>query len=1196
MDKTVLLKYFKINKRISGLEHTTHLVFDNFAKRDKRLTIIPAQSYSEHALEHFMILYNIFSSDKNQFLEYLIDWGILEDDSLYILRDSRDINVVPDELMNEAQIPVMLLDALIGLYNIHRNNYYYGGVKREDILYKYNRRDRSDCFSFFLSGAKILKAKIKSSTIDFQKEDIKSLVYTLISFLKTRDSSVGMDKIKGHGIIKSIDLFIHDRIIKDIIIEIYKAKENILYYIRLLIKNLFFNDENKRKYYSSIINKLYYPNVHIPRHEFKSGLISRHNIITVSGASGTGKTHFVRYLSALFRKIKFTPFIIDVSEHSHYSYYFVRNITDLISAILKKNDSMIFERFNNVNDEISNEEKMYLLYKFDESIRPVFVLENIENADESIVQLFKSLIEAGIYTIITRNINIQCDQYLKLLKGVTERNICNICLDEWKIHDISAFIEMVLFNENKQKIRLFAELLFNNNMTGPKKVMEVLNYILLRERGLFNKNSDHFKNHIEINIELYQKFKENIIKSLSIKELDILKIISIFPSGIDFLENFLMDGQKALKPVLNSLLTKKLVVLERNKYIIKDMNIKTEISRKISKAELQSYYTKIACFLLNNKNYADSIPPLIVADFLLNGGYLIEAADLLLSHAEKNKALVLNGKLIWYYNKAYDIFVENGQTGNQISILERLFEIHQKRGDFNKAESILLMLSKAGYCPYDLYKKYALLLESTGDNKRAIEYYNKAFISIKDAEDQTGRIDIYIDIARLFIKIYKLDEAQTILDKAGKFENTALTRSRCNIVLSLLGEIYTQKKDYETALKYSFESAELSESQKDYYTLTGTLFNIGYIYFKKRKYETAFAHYKKALDISIKCDNIQGISKGHYNLGHIDLALGDLDKAFLQFTNARLFHNKTNDRKFSVLDTLMIGYLLMEKGEISKAYHAIREGADIADSLKDKELKSMVLYSYGRIYHMLGSYGESINFYFYSKELAKKIYHKDLLSRIYNNMAYLFFDLGDFFKAKQSAIKSRNIEKELGSFEISPLNDAIETVSMIFNEEAGEPLSMIRDLKNENNLPDNYYRFKYYKVLFDAGRFLGLRELMVFCFQMLSELNLDRSSMWCRLIKSLCKQWTFNDLTEEELRTNLKSSEQHDFGELLWIWEYLLANHLYAKGREEESRKHYLKVYERLKDRVSGLSDAYKRSYISSPFRKFAYKKGESIF
>lgn len=1195
MDKTNLLKYFKVSKRVQGFEHKTHLVYDNFTKRDKRLSIISQENYSEFALNHFIRLFPIFSSDKNSFLEYLLDWGLLEDGSLYVLRDARDISAVPDELFNINQIPFILLDILIGLYNIHRNNYYYGGIKREDILYCYNRRSRIDCFSFYLSGFKILKAEIRSSLADLQREDIKSLVHSLIFSLKNRDNTI-FNKVRSLDIKQTIDYFIKDKIIKDIILETFRAEEDILYYIRLLIKNLYYNNKPQNKYYNSVINKLYAPDIFIMRHEFPRKTISNYNIIAVNGASGIGKTHYIKYMLNSFRLEKYTPFYIDASQYSPDNYYFIKNFTDLISTILKRNESMIFERFNNIPDEISNEERMYLLYRFDESINPVFILENIENADDGIILLFKSIIEAGIHIIISKNNDMQSEQYIKLIRGFMEKNIYTVPLESWNISEISAFLERILYNENKQKIRIFSELLFKNNIKKPKKIIDILNYILGRESDLFSNEIDDFKNSIEISIGLFSKFKENLIRKLSPSEFNILRTLYLFPSNIESLTKLYDLKDIDLKKTLNALLCKKIIILEKNKYLIIDNEIKNEISAKTKKKDIQKEYAKIAGMLIKEPIIAGSLPKLILADYLLNGNYDIEAAKIILDDAANCREVMVGGKLIRYYNKAYDIFRIHDMKKEQIIILERLFDIHHKRSDYSKAETILMTLNDIGYESFNLYKKYALLLESTGDNKNAIEYYNKAFMVIKNSNDIISKIDIYIDIARLFIKTYKLEQAKIILQKAIKIENDFSIRDRHHILLFLLGEFHSLNGDFDRAQEVLNEAAELSEIIRDHFNLSHILSSLGLMNLKRRIFDKAYVHYKRALELSINSDNIQGISKAHYSLGLIDLALGNFSKAYDQFTNAKIIDKKTGHRKDFIIDNYMISYLQIEKGEISKAYDTVREANEIAEKIRDQELKARMLFRFGRIYHMLGSYGESVNFYFYSREISKKIGMKDHLTTVYSSLAYLLFDLGDYQKAGQFAQKSIQFEKELYFNQLLPLNNAIIAGSKILLNEAEDPLALIKNLKNEDKLPDNFHRFKFYKIIFDAARFIGIRDLMIYCLQMIRELNLGNISIWCSLIEALCQQWVFNDLTEEDLRKNLITSEQMDFGELQWIWEYLLANHLYFGGRHQEAYDHYMGVYEKLKDKLYNVSDNYKEFYISNPFRKFAYNKGEKVF
>ncbi len=1195
MDKTNLLKYFTVSKKATGLEYKTHHVFDNFAKRDKKLTIISPDNYNEFSMNHFASLFNIFSSEDSHFLEYLLEWGILEDQSLYILRDARDISMIPDELFLVRQIPLIILDILIGLYAVHRNNFYYGGVKKEDLLYKYSRRHNIDGFSYYLSGAKILKAEINSDILNLQREDIKSLVFSIISFVKNKERAKHAS-VNSLNMNQLVEYFIKDKIIRDIILEIFRAEESITYYIRLLVKNLFFNNEPQREFYNSIIQRLPCPDIPLERHRISPEEIKKHKAVVISGVTGIGKSFYIKDILNIYRKMKYAPFVINAAQHSTSNYDFIRNITDLINVMLRKNDSMTLEKPASSSEEMSFEERMYLLYRFDQAVRPVFVLENADHADENTLLLFRTIIESGISVIITNNNDISSDGYIRLVKGLKKESIYPVVLDEWNANEICSFLERVFFNENKKKIRIMSEMLFKKGLKTPKKVRDMVNYLHSREKGLFNYDINDFKNSIEINIDLFRDFKEKLFISLNPDESRLLRTLYLFPCDVEGLCMLHSMEEKRVKDVLNSLLLKKMIFLDKNKYMVKDRDISSELSAKLSRHELHDEYRRIGAFLLKGTSVSRAIHALNTADYLIRGGYCLEAAKLILDYSGESDRVLEKGRHIWYYNKALDIFRQNRMKKEQVIILERLFEIHYRRSDYSKAETILHFLSRAGYDSFKLHKKYALLLESTGDYKRAIDYYNRAFSSIKKSTDSNLKIDIYIDIARLLLKTYREDSARDILQKAIITEKESNNMDRHNIILSLLGELYLLEGDIDSSLKAFIESAELSEKITDYYTLSHTLSGIGLLYFRKRSFDKAYVYYKKSLDLAIRNDNIQGISLGYSNLGKINMVSGNFSGAYEQYTNAMILHQKTGDRKQYVNDSYRISYLLTEKGELSRAYYSVKEGLDIAEKVKDQELKAMMLSSFGRIYHCLGSYGESVNYHYYSRVIAKKQGFKEFLARINNSLSSLMFDLGDYVKSGQFAQKSIILEEELRTNEFIPLNNALITASRIFLGDADDPLAMIRELKNEENLPDDFYRFRYYKTVYDAGRYLGVRDLMIYCLQMIKDLNLGAYSVWYDLVQALCHQWLFNDMPEEAILKHLETANQMDFSELQWVWEYVLANHLYSAGKQQESYNHYLGAYEKIKDRLYSISEIYRNAYISSPFRRFAYEKGEKVF
>ena len=175
-----------------------------------------------------------------------------------------------------------------------------------------------------------------------------------------------------------------------------------------------------------------------------------------------------------------------------------------------------------------------------------------------------------------------------------------------------------------------------------------------------------------------------------------------------------------------------------------------------------------------------------------------------------------------------------------------------------------------------------------------------------------------------------------------------------------------------------------------------------------------------------------------------------------------------------------------------------------------------------------------------------------------------------------------------------PLNQAICACSSILSGREKD-VQIIAQFNEMGAGLDAFNRFRLYRVIFDAARYLGNRGLMLFFLQRMRDLPLRQHSQWFENHLCLCGHLVHMDLSEEKLSAMRDKAKRLDFAELEWQWEYVLANYLLAQGKTEKAREAYRNVYYKIQEGQKLLPERYQQAYVNRPFRSYAFKRGMAL-
>lgn len=286
-----------------------------------------------------------------------------------------------------------------------------------------------------------------------------------------------------------------------------------------------------------------------------------------------------------------------------------------------------------------------------------------------------------------------------------------------------------------------------------------------------------------------------------------------------------------------------------------------------------------------------------------------------------------------------------------------------------------------------------------GDYKKAIAHYQKSLEIKRDAKDELGMVDLYINI----------------------------------------GVLYTKQYDYSRALSHLYKALEIAKRLKDSYGIFGAYNNIGVLYKSQNKFDEAIKNYIKCLKLQTSMKDEYYISITYQNIGEAYLSLNNLDKALFYFEKGTYVARKSQNKESEANNYDGLGKILIEKGEYEKAYQsfeiALKKRQEIQDILGEG-------YSYmhlADLYYKQAALEKSLRSIKKALVILEKFGEISAISHGYELMAKIYDRKGNYKLAYEN-----NLHFQL-------LNDSI------FNRERDKELAEIQLQHNAKSIRDSLH-------------------------------------------------------------------------------------------------------------------------------------------
>lgn len=208
-----------------------------------------------------------------------------------------------------------------------------------------------------------------------------------------------------------------------------------------------------------------------------------------------------------------------------------------------------------------------------------------------------------------------------------------------------------------------------------------------------------------------------------------------------------------------------------------------------------------------------------------------------------------------------------------------------------------------------LYLKKGALLASSGKDKKAIAFYNKAVDIFKAKNNQNNLGDAlwHLGSSNVYLSNISLANEQflQVLNIAETTNNNSLRAK----VYGSFAHIQFILKNYDKCIEYNSKAIEIQIEEKDTIGLSSTYNNMAIIYKYNAEFIKAVDYNLKSLDINIEKNDESAIAQSYNNLGSVSVQMNNIDQAIMYYKKAIDFHAKTNSLNSNAHTNLAQVYL-----------------------------------------------------------------------------------------------------------------------------------------------------------------------------------------------------------------------------------------------------------------------------------------------
>jgi len=214
--------------------------------------------------------------------------------------------------------------------------------------------------------------------------------------------------------------------------------------------------------------------------------------------------------------------------------------------------------------------------------------------------------------------------------------------------------------------------------------------------------------------------------------------------------------------------------------------------------------------------------------------------------------------------------------------------------------------------------------------------------------------------------------------------------------LQLLGDLYDDLGQYQSAKSFYEEALEIFENIEDKQGEAGCLINLGVIYKNLGDYQKSLAFYHKSLEIFREIDNKQGEANALGNLGTVYSFLGDYQQAILFHQKSLEIEIEIQNKQGEANSLGSLGNIYSMQKHYQQGISLYKKSLQIFRELGNKRGESASLANLGNIYRNIERYQQAITFLQEALVIKREIGDQRGEAQCLGNLGSTYNQLEDF--------------------------------------------------------------------------------------------------------------------------------------------------------------------------------------------------------
>ncbi|MBI1307210.1 MAG: tetratricopeptide repeat protein [Bacteroidetes bacterium] len=183
----------------------------------------------------------------------------------------------------------------------------------------------------------------------------------------------------------------------------------------------------------------------------------------------------------------------------------------------------------------------------------------------------------------------------------------------------------------------------------------------------------------------------------------------------------------------------------------------------------------------------------------------------------------------------------------------------------------------------DIYSNIGIVYDNTHDSKKALEYYHKDLALIEHSDDTMGISGVLHNLSGQYCTLQLYDSAMNYVKRAYHLNRLIKNFEWQCLNLQLIGNIYQNTNQLDSAEIFYLQSAALSDSIGEKYALLISDLALGQLYIEQGKYDKAQAFLNKANELAIEAEALDYLKEIEETYSRLYEKVGRFADAFQHY-------------------------------------------------------------------------------------------------------------------------------------------------------------------------------------------------------------------------------------------------------------------------------------------------------------------------